>query len=141
MSDPSLPLQGEIVRKLKNDATLKSLVQNKIYDDVPRDNQGNITAQLPYVSLGEDQVLPDKADCLDGREVILTIHAWDKGPGYPQVKRISSAIIAALDDVEFTVTGHRVIEFGLQDARHLPEPDGITRHAVIVFRALTEPVS
>ena len=142
MSDPSLPLQGAIYQRLSNDTALKGLLGNKkVFDDIPRDSNGNITATLPYVSIGEDQVLPDTASCLDGREVIITLHAWDKGPGFPKVKQISSAIIAALDDVELTVTGHRLVEFGLQDVRHLTEPDGITKHSVINFRALTEPAS
>lgn len=141
MSDPSLPLQGAMYHRLKNDSSVKNLVSDRVFDHVPRDNLGNPTATLPYISLGEDQVLPDKADCIDGREVLITIHAWDKGPGFPKVKEVSSAIIAALDDDEFPVTGHRLIEFGLESCRHLTEPDGVTKHAVITFRALTEPAS
>jgi hypothetical protein len=141
VSDPSLALQGAMYSRLNANGPVRALVGNRIYDHVPRDVNGNPTATLPYISLGEDQVLPDKADCLDGREVLITIHAWDKGPGFPKVKEVSSAIIAALDDDEFPVTGHRLVEFGLSELRHLTEPDGTTKHAVITFRALTEPAS
>lgn len=132
MSDPSLPLQLAIVAKLKGAGAITSLVATRIYDVAPT------APQFPYITLGDDQVLPDKADCIDGTEVFLQIDAWSRAPGYPEAKRIAAAVVAALDDQVLTVTGYTVIVFELQTVNYLRDPDGQTRHAALTFHALLQ---
>lgn len=133
MSDPSLDLQGAIVAALKADPAVTALISGRVYDQVPPQ------AAFPYVTIGEDQTLPAWADCYDGADVILTLHAWSRAVGYPEVKRLAAAVSAALDGVEVTIETIRLVDISWTGSRFLRDPDGNTRHAVIGFRALTEP--
>ncbi len=140
MSDPSLPLQAALIATLLADADVKALVGKRIYDEVPDDKKrtADTGKAFPYVSLGDTQVLPDKADCIDGTEVFVQIDAWSTAPGYPEVKRIGAAIVDALDDQELTVEGYTAVVVQIQNIHYLRDPDGITRHAALSFRVLID---
>lgn len=133
MSDPSLDIQGAVVAVLKSVGALPSVVGGRVYDAVPPG------ATFPYISLGDGQVLPDKADCIDGAEVILQIDVWSRAVGYPEAKAIAKAVVAKLDDQPLSVPGQDVIVFEHESTRYLRDPDGLTRHAVITFRSLAFP--
>lgn len=133
MSDPSLPMQAAIVTRLKAFSSLSAIVGQKIYDAVPTN------AVKPYINLDQPQVLPDKASCLDGSEISYPIHGWSKGPASVEIKQMGAAVVAALDEHELVVSGHRVVVFELEQLQYLDDPDGITKHFVAIFRALTEP--
>jgi hypothetical protein len=130
MSDPSLEVQGALVAALK---AASIGVDARIYDDVPADRT------FPYVSLGECQVLPDKADCIDGAELFLQVDAWSREVGFPEVKGIAAKIVDALDDRPLSVSGHNVVVFEHQSTQYLRDPDGLTHHAALTFRALVQP--
>lgn len=132
MSDPSYALQVALVAALKAAGALPDVVGGRVYDSVPPD------AAFPYVTLGDGQVLPDKAECVDGVEVSMQVDAWSRQVGYGEVKTIGAAIVAALDDKPLAVAGFNVTVFELESARYLRDPDGKTRHGVITFRGLLE---
>jgi hypothetical protein len=132
MSDPSLELQAAIVGKLKNDPGVQAVVGQRVYDTVPAN------ATFPYISLGDNQVLPDKADCIDGTEIFWQIDGWARDPTVPVAKKISKAVIACMDDQDISVTGYAVIVCELNTVNYLHDPDGITRHAAISFRFLIQ---
>lgn len=133
MSDPSLDVQGAIFAALKSTGALPAVVGGRVYDAAPA------TAVFPYITLGDGQVLPDKAGCIDGVEMFLQIDAWSRATGYPEVKGIAKAIIAKLDDQPMDITGYQVVVFEHQETRYLRDPDGLTRHAAITFRSLINP--
>ena len=54
------------------------------------------------------------------------------------VKKISKAVVAALDDQDLTVSGYSVIVFELNTVNYLRDPDGLTRHVALNFRALIQ---
>lgn len=130
MSDPSAPLQAAILVALEASPALPHGAI--VYDDVPAG------VAFPYVSFGECQVLPDKAECIDGVEVFLSLDAWSRAVGYAEVKAIGAAIVAKLDDQPLAVAGYRVILIELQSAEYSRDPDGQTRRGRIAFRALIE---
>ncbi len=132
MSDPSLELQTAIVTKLKADAGVIAAVGNRVYDNVPPN------ASFPYISLGDSQVLPDKADCIDGTEIFFSLDGWSRDLRFPECKSISKAIVAALDDQPLTVAGYDAVVFELDSVNYLRDPDGITRHVALSFRALIQ---
>lgn len=132
MSDPSLALQDALIIALRTSGALPPAVGKRVYDDVPA------TPTFPYVSLGDGQVLPDKADCVDGTEIFPQIDVWSRTVGFVECKQIARAIVAKLDDQALDVAGFRVNVFELQDTQYLRDPDGKTRHAAITFRALLE---
>lgn len=134
MSDPSLELQAAIVGTLKNNAGIQAVVGNpaRVYDEVPNN------PMFPYISLGDNQVLPDKAECIDGTEIFWQIDAWARDPTFPMVKKIAKAIVAALDDQDITVSGYTVVISELNTVNYLHDPDGITRHAAVNMRFLVQ---
>ena len=135
MSDPSLELQAAIVGRLKGDAGVTAVVGQRIYDEVP----SNPT--FPYISIGDNQVLPDKADCIDGTEIFWQLDGWARDPTYPRTKSFSKAVVAALDDTTaLTVTGYNVVIVELNTVNYLHDPDGITRHVAMNFRFLLQAV-
>jgi Protein of unknown function (DUF3168) len=132
MSDPSLELQAALVGKLKNDAGVQAVVGQRIYDEVPPN------PTFPYISLGDNQVLPDKADCIDGVELFWQIDGWARDPTFPMTKQISKAVVAALDDQDLTINGYAAIVAEINTINYLHDPDGITRHVAISFRFLIQ---
>jgi hypothetical protein len=132
MSDPSLELQAAIVGKLKNDPGVQAVVGQRVYDEVPNN------PTFPYISIGDNQVLPDKADCIDGTEIYWQLDGWARDPTFPMTKQISKAVVACLDDQDITVTGYSAIVCEIQTINYLHDPDGITRHVAISFRFLIQ---
>jgi Protein of unknown function (DUF3168) len=132
MSDPSLELQSAIVAKLKADAGVQAIVGQRIYAEVP----ANPT--FPYISLGDNQVLPDKADCIDGTECFWQLDGWSRSHSGPEEKQISKAIVACIDDQALVLTGYAAIVVELNRVDYLRDPDGITRHVAVNFRFLIQ---
>lgn len=130
MIDPSLELQDAIVRTLKGGA---AVVGGRVYDAV------SPTATYPYISLGDSQVLPEKANCVDGVEVFPQIDVWSRSTGYGEVKSIVKDVLSKLDDQPLTISGFDVVVFEVQSVNYLRDPDGLTRHAAITFHGLVVP--
>jgi hypothetical protein len=68
------------------------------------------------------------------------LHAWSRQGGHKQAHMIAGALLQALDDAPLSPTGHQLVNlrFALADIRR--EADGRTYHALVRFRAVTEPV-
>lgn len=132
MSDPSLGLQIAIVQWLKADATVAGRIAGRVYDTVP-DNP-----VFPYVTLGEGQTIPDVADAYDGAEAYVDLHVWSRGVGWPEAKEIAKALQASLVEAPLSIASERLVGLQLEQSRYLRDPDGLTRHVAMTFRALTE---
>lgn len=106
---------------------------HRIYDSPPSD------AVFPYVSLGEARFLDASSDGGQTQEHQLTLHAWSRQGGHKEAHVIAGALLAALDDAPLAPSGHRLVNlrFSLADIRR--EADGRTYHALVRFRAVTEP--
>jgi hypothetical protein len=133
--DPSLPLQTAIFAALSAPGVLPAVVGGRLYDEPPQN------AQTPYLSLGDCQVLPDKAGCIDGSECYPIIDVWSTYKGYAEAKTIAAAILAKLDDQpeNLSVAGFSVVIFEISDYRPMRDSDGITRRVNLTFRALVQP--
>jgi hypothetical protein len=107
----------------------------KIYDEPPRN------AAFPYVTLGDARVTDASADGGPTQEHQLTLHAWSRQGGHKEAHVITGALLAALDDAPLAPAGHRLVNlrFTIADIRR--EADGRTYHALVRFRAVTEPAS
>jgi hypothetical protein len=134
MSDPSLAIQGAFVARLKTNGVLPAVVGGRVLDRVPANTA------LPYVTVGETLVLPDKAECLNGSESFPVVHCYSDKPGYPEVKQIAADVIGALDEhLDLAISGHRLLVLELDDVRYRRDADGLTSIADITFRVVTEP--
>ena len=132
MSSASLALQKALVSTLKADPAVAALVGDRVFDIV------RAGAIMPYISLGEDQIIPDGGDCFDAYDIRSTLHLWSRTVGFPEVKRLAAAVDDALSD-EIAVPGFHIIECGVIDTRFLRDPDGLTSHAVLRLQTLIEP--
>src|SRR4051794_28793380 len=136
MPDPSLELQRALRAQLLASPAVTALVGQRIYDQPP------ITPQFPYITLGETDVQVQRASFYDGSDVSMSVHAWSRANGYPESKRIAAAIRASLHEAPIALVGlERLVDIEVQSNRTLRDPDGLTSHAVIPVRALTEPVN
>lgn len=134
MLDPALPLQAAIAAALLADTDLAEIVGTRVYD-IPPDRP-----KFPYVTLGDDLVVNDGTDCVSSAEVAITIHAWSQNKTYKEVKLMAARIAAVLDENTSSLSpeGHHLIDIQHETTRYLRDPDGVTRHAVITFQAITE---
>jgi hypothetical protein len=130
----SLALQKAIVAALKADPAVVAVVGDRIYDNPPTN------PPFPYITIGPDDTLPDRANCYFGDDVTLQIDAWSRSPGFQEVKRAADAVRDALEDAPLTLDGFRLVDITLDAVRTLRDPDGLTSHAAITFKALTEPI-
>ncbi|MGX7741951.1 DUF3168 domain-containing protein [Rhodopseudomonas parapalustris] len=136
MTPASVALRAAIHRALITDtALLAALGGPRIYDEPPRE------AAFPFVTLGEARISDASADDAPAQEHQLTLHAWSRQGGHKEAHLITGALLQALDDAPLAPSGHRLVNlrFALADIRRAP--DGRTYHALVRFRAVTEPVS
>jgi hypothetical protein len=127
-------LRAAIHDALVADTPLTSLLGGpRIYDEVP------ISVVFPYVMLGETRVSDWSTGSERGAEHQLTLHAWSRQGGHKEAHLVAGALLQALDDADLTLADHRLINlrFALADVRR--EADGRTYHALVRFRAVTEP--
>lgn len=131
MLDPSLELQTALIDILKGN--IGAAVGDKVFDQL------EINPGFPMVTLGDCQVLPDKANCIDGVIVYPIVNVWSQENGFTETKTIAKAILALLDDQPPTLVGFDVVVFELEDIHYLRDPDRLTRHAAITFHGIITP--
>jgi len=132
MTSATLELQGAIVARLKAVPAVTALIGQRVYDAVPT------PVDFPYVSFGPSDELPDNAECVLADEVTFQLDAWSREPGFPEVRQVASAVRDALHEHEFNLTANAFVSFEHRATRVFRDPDGLTSHAAIEFRALVE---
>lgn len=132
MASPDLELQGALVARLKADATLGALIGSRVYDQPPDG------ATFPYFTIGEAQFLRDDATCVSGGRIYLTMHAWSRAVGFPEVKRIADAVVESVHLAPITLPTNHLISIMHRQTDAFRDPDGLTSHAVIKFVANVE---
>jgi len=134
MSTAAAALRAAIHDALVADGALVALLGGpKVYDEPPK------SVAFPYVTLGEARVEDFSSGDAPGEEHRLTLHAWSQQGGHKQAHMIAGALLQALDDAPLSPDGHRLVNlrFSVADIRR--EADGRTYHALVRFRAVTEP--
>lgn len=138
LTDPSLDLQGAVVKALKADAGVKAIVGAGVFDTVARKPDGSPNVPFPYIALGDTQMLPEFAECTDAATNFVALHLWSRAVGFPEVKRLGAAVIKALHDTTLTLASGTLQSLLLNSSHYLRDPDGLTSHAVLTFEALTD---
>jgi hypothetical protein len=136
MTTAPAALRAAVQQALKADhGLLAALGGPRVYDEPPRN------AEFPYVTLGEARVSDASADDAPTLEHQLTLHAWSRQGGHREAHVITGALLQALDDAPLAPAGHRLVNlrFAIADIRR--EADGRTYHALVRFRAVTEPAT
>jgi hypothetical protein len=131
----SVALRAAVHTALAADSQLVSVLGGpKIFDEPPK------SVAFPYVTLGEARIADFSTGTENGEEHQLTLHAWSRQGGHKEVHAIAGALLQALDDAPLTLTDHQLINFRFAVADVRREADGRTYHALVRFRAVTEPV-
>ena len=130
----SAALRAAVHDALVADAALVNVLGGpKVYDEPPR------AAAFPYVTLGEARISDFSSGGEPGEEHQMTLHAWSRQGGHNEAHRIAGALLQALDDTPLTLADHHLVNFRFATADVRREADGRTYHALVRFRAVTEP--
>lgn len=131
----SVALRAAVHTALATDSQLASVLGGpKVYDVPPK------SAAFPYVTLGEARIADFSTGTETGEEHQLTLHAWSRQGGHKEAHAIAGALLQALDDAPLALADHQLINFRFAVADVRREADGRTYHALVRFRAVTEPV-
>lgn len=77
----------------------------------------------PFVRYGSASVLPDRATCLDGSLITVSLHVFAKGPGEDRASAIAAAIGKALDGAVLTDDDGHVFEVTWTGGQTLRDTD------------------
>ncbi len=133
MTDPGLALQSALVAALAADSGVGALVGDRIYDAPPRN------ATFPYLTFGDARILDWSTATEAGAEHRLILDVWSRERGRRQCYEIVRAVNAVLDEAALSLDDHVLINLRFEAADLRREADGITYHALMRFRAVTEP--
>lgn len=105
-----------------------------VFDQVPTENP------FPRVTIGDEQVLDDGNSCQDGWEVFSDVHCWSRAASGSkiQVKTLAAQVVIAVRGIT-AIAGFSLVSIEHQTTRVFRDPDGLTEHAVVSFRALIDP--
>lgn len=105
-----------------------------VYDHVPAE------AAFPFVVVGDATASEWGAGDLAGEQHALSVHIWSRYQGRMEMKQLMGAVKAALDGAPLALSGHHLVDVRFVFADEFPDPDGISRHGLLRFRAITHPV-
>lgn len=131
MADPAAAFHAAQDTALRDAVDLGSLWPGgvaRIYSVVPQN------APLPFIRIGDDQIIEDSDECVSASEVFALVHVWTKPdpPGVQLGRQIAGVIRDILAADDFGVEGFDTVLAMFLDARHLTDPDG-SSHAVLTF--------
>jgi hypothetical protein len=132
MTSPSYELQDMVVKRLKAFAGLTALVSDRVYDKVPS------AATFPYLSWGPEQDLEEDVDCIEGHAITIQIDGWSRKAGRGEAKQIAEQVRLALHEYETELSVNALVSLAHTSTQYLPDPDGLTIHAVIELQAFIE---
>ena len=130
MSVGQFALQSSIYTALNVSAITTTLACG-VYDEVVEGNS------YPFITLGEETAIDYSTNNLVGAETTINIHIWSRYKGSKQTKQIMDKVHDLLHDVSLTVSGVNLINLRFEFSDIMRDPDGITRHGVMRFRAIT----
>jgi hypothetical protein len=130
MSIGQFALQTAIYSTLSNDNNLTSTLGAGVFDEV---TEG---ATYPFVALGEETATDYSTKDLVGGETTINIHIWSQYKGSKETKNIMDRIHDLLHDSDISVSGFNLINLRFEYSDIMRDPDGVTRHGVMRFRAI-----
>jgi hypothetical protein len=129
MSIGQFQLQSAIYSALNVSAITSTLLCG-VYDEVIEGNT------YPFITLGEETAIDYSTKDLTGGEYTINIHIWSQYKGSKETKQIMDKVHDLLHDIDLTVTGFNLINLRFEYSDIMRDPDGVTRHGVMRFRAI-----
>ena len=130
MTIKQFALQEALYARLNNDSTLTNTNGASVYDEVPEGSG------FPYVVLGETTAIDYGTKDINGSESTVMLHVWSQYRGAKEVKNIMDRVHDLLHDYSMSVSGANLINLRFEFSDLLRDPDGVTRHGVMRFRAI-----
>lgn len=130
MTIKQFALQEALYTRLNNDSTLTDTNGASVYDEVPEGSS------FPYVTIGETTALEYDTKDLTGSEQTVTFHIWSQYRGAKEAKNIMDRLHDLLHNYSLSVSGANLINLRFDFGDLLRDPDGVTRHGVMRFRAI-----
>ena len=90
----------------------------------------------PFITIGEETAIDYSTKDIQGGEYTVMIDVWSQYKGSKQTKEIMDKIHDLLHDIDLTVTGFNLINLRFEYSDIMRDPDGVTRHGVMRFRAI-----
>ncbi|RWP88358.1 MAG: DUF3168 domain-containing protein [Mesorhizobium sp.] len=111
-----------------------TLAGANVFDQVPEGNP------FPRITIGDEQVIDDGSTCQDGWEVFSDVHCWSRpdAGSKVEVKTLAGEVVTAVCAIA-AIAGFSLVSIEHQTTRVFRDPDGLTEHAVVSFRALIDP--
>jgi len=129
MSIGQFALQTTIYNAL-NVSAITTTLSCGVYDEVIEGNT------YPFITLGEETTIDYSTKTATGSETTVNIHIWSQYKGSKQTKEIMDKVHDLLHDSNLSVTGFNLINLRFEYSDIMRDPDGITRHGVMRFRAI-----
>jgi len=127
-------LQARVYARLAGDAALAALVGDAIYDGPPA-----LTPEdTEYVTLGEESVRDFGTKTSDGAIHDFTVTAHSARDGFDGVKRVASAVCAALVDAPLALDAGRLVALRFLHASAERGRAPQKRRVVLRFRAVVD---
>lgn len=143
--DPAYALQEGVYAALTTSPDVMALfapAAPRVYDRVPAGPDGKVTAEFPYLTIGDDQLIGMTNQAIDPTEVFAKVEIWSrpKSGSKGEVKQLAGAVRTALC-ANIALAGHQVITNTFHGATYRREADGLTEHAILTIRYLTQPAT
>jgi hypothetical protein len=132
MSAAAIALQAGLYAQLGATPALMAQLTG-LFDHVPE------AQSLPYLVIGEALTSDWSSATFDGRETRLALHLWTRAAGHKQAKEIAGLVQTALAQGLPPLDGHKLTLLQFLAERTLIDPDGLTRHTILEYRARTRP--
>ncbi|WP_421912731.1 DUF3168 domain-containing protein [Mesorhizobium sp.] len=103
-------------------------------------DQVSASDPFPRITVGDEQVIDDSNTCQVGWEVFSDVHCWSRpaSGSKVEVKTLAAQAVAAVRGIT-SIPGYELVSIEHQTTRVFRDPDGLTEHAVVSFRALIDP--
>jgi len=134
MSAARVALAEAVFARLAGDAGLAGLVGGRIHDRAPRN------APHPFVAFGAADLRPLDSDLAPAAEHRFEIEAHSRYEGQAEVAAIADRVVALLHAASLALDGHRLAQLRHAGTRTETARRDRSYHAVIRFRAVTEPL-
>ena len=135
--DSCWAVQAAVYARLSGDSGVTALLgagASGVFDHVPQ------ASVFPYIALGGMEARPEETQDGRGYDITLDIHCYSRSLGMKQSRAIIAAVSAALHEADFAVTGQSLVLCRLERQETRLEQDGETRHGLMRFRIITEPL-
>lgn len=134
----SAALQKLLYDALRADAGVSAMVGGRVYDRIPTDGAGKVTAAYPHIGFGAYDFVPDDSDCIFAGEHTIQLDIWSRAVGKVEAKTITDAVRRLLRDYEADMGDYGLVEMRVDLAQVIGDPDGLTSHGIVQVTALIE---